>query len=102
MMLTYANIGIAKSAGPLRRKVATNARMKIEQQRLFECAIGEELFLDVLLDFQNALGQQRRKFGIGLDAARSFYEASGARRLCRVFSHSRSTGSPSNAVLEAT
>ena len=31
-----------------------------------------------------------------------FYEARGVRRLCRVFSHSKSTGSPSNAMHAAT
>ena len=37
----------------------------------------------------------------GQNSSRRFYEARGSRRLCRVFSHSKSTGSPSNAMMLA-
>jgi len=53
-------------------------------------------------DLDPALGQQRRELRVGQNPARRFYEARGVRRLCRVFSHSKSTGSPSNAMLAAT
>jgi hypothetical protein len=51
---------------------------------------------------QHTLGQQRRELRVGQNATRRCYEARGVRRLCGVFSHSKSTGSPSNAMLAAT
>src|SRR5688500_12679419 len=99
MMFAHARVGIAKSPGPIRRKVATDAAMKIQQH---ERSARKKFVFDVLLDFQHAFGEQRRELRVGQDAARGFYEARGVRRLCRVFSHSKATGSPSNAMLAAT
>ena len=101
-MLAYAHVRIAKTPGPIRRKIAADAAMKIQQQGFVERPARKQFVFDVLLDFEHALGQQRRELRVGEDAARGFYEARGVRRLCRVFSHSKSTGSPSNAMLAAT
>jgi hypothetical protein len=102
MMLAHAHVSIAKSPGPIRRQVATDAATKIQQQGFVEISDRKNLVFDVLLDFQHAFGQQRRELRVGEDAVSGFYEARGVRRLCRVFSHSKSTGSPSNAMLAAT
>gem|GEM_PF-3271230 len=76
--------------------------MKVEQQRFVQRARGENAVFDILQHSQDALGQQRRELRVGQNPARRFYEARGVRRLCRVFSNSKSTGSPSNAMLAAT
>ena len=58
--------------------------------------------LDVLLDLECPLGQQRGKLLEGQDTERRFYEARAALRRCSSSSHCQSTGSPSNAMLKAT
>ena len=101
-MFANANVGIAEFARPIRREIAANAAMKIQQQGFVQRAIREKCVFDVLLDFEHTLAEQRRELRIGQKAARGFYEARGVRRLCRVLSHSKFTGSPSNAMLSAT
>jgi len=76
--------------------------MQIQQQRFIKRAVCKQGIFDVFLNFEHALGKQRRELRIGKDATRRFYEARGVRRLCRVLSHSKFTGSPSNAMLSAT
>src|ERR1017187_7171740 len=101
-VLTNFDFGRAKFSCPIRCQVATDVAMKIEQKGLIQRAGSENAVLNVLQHSQDALGQQRRELRVGQNPARRFYEARGVRRLCRVFSHSKSTGSPSNAMLVAT
>jgi hypothetical protein len=69
-MFAHAHVSIAKSPGPIRREVATDAAMKIQQQRFVERSARKKFVFDVLLDFQHAFGQQRRELRVGENAAR--------------------------------
>ena len=102
MMFPHANVGVTISPGPTGREIAANIPVEIQQQRSVQRTTCEQVILDVLLDLEQALRQQRCELCVGENAAGRLYEARGVRRLCRVFSHSKSTGSPSNAMLAAT
>ena len=92
----------AKFPSPIRGQVTADAAMQIQQESFVQRLSVKDAVFDVRLYLQHAFSQQRRELGVRQNAARRFYEARGVRRLCRVFSHSKSTGSPSNAMLAAT
>src|ERR1039457_1867957 len=58
----------------------------------------------VLADFDFGCAKSSRPIGskVAADVAIKVEQQRFVRRLCRVFSHSKSTGSPSNAMLAAT
>ncbi len=101
-MLADFDFSRAKLSGPIRCKIATNVAMQVEEKGFIQWTSSENAIFKVLQHSQDMLGQQRRELRVGKNPARRFYEARGVRRLCRVFSHSKSTGSPSNAMLAAT
>lgn len=76
--------------------------MHVQQEGFFDRAVCVQFLFDVFLNAQHTFSEKGREFRIRKYPARRFYEARRVRRSCRTFSHSRSTGSPSNAILAAT